>query len=153
MSAWITRLELLRRKCTEAGVDIDNTCMVLTILSNAMKCPLFTQLDHENYDDLTPKSLGDVKAYWLKKYKLLYRVKRPDEMSELLHLFFANLVPMIALLWALSMALFYNKGLKTYLEDDPNNDRLIPVWITLGFAFLFNLVPIRTMINKSFETT
>lgn len=74
-------------------------------------------------------------------------------MSELLPLFFANLVPMIALLWALSMALFYNKGLKTYLEDDPNNDRLIPVWITLGFAFLFNLVPIRTMINKSFETT
>ena len=69
MSAWITRLELLRRKCTEAGVDIDDARMVLTISSNAMKCPLFTQLDHENYDDLTPKSLGNVKAYWVKKYK------------------------------------------------------------------------------------
>ena len=48
---------------------IDDAHMVLTILSNAMKCPLFTQLDHENYNDLTPKSLVDVKAYWVKKYK------------------------------------------------------------------------------------
>jgi len=47
MSAWITRLELLRRKCTEAGVVIDAARMVLTISSNAMKCPLFTQLDHK----------------------------------------------------------------------------------------------------------
>jgi hypothetical protein len=69
MSAWITRLELLRRKCAEAGVDIDDARMVLTISSNAMKCPLFTQLDHENYDDLTLKSLANVKAYWVKKYK------------------------------------------------------------------------------------
>ena len=69
MSAWITRLELLRRKCTEAGVVIDDARMVLTISSNAMKCPLFTQLDHKNYNNLTPKSLVDVKAYWVKKYK------------------------------------------------------------------------------------
>jgi hypothetical protein len=96
---------------------------------------------------------GFLITYWLNKYKLLYRVKRPDEMSELLPLFFANLIPLIAFLWALSMALFYNKALKTYIQDDPEHDHLIPVWITLGFAFLFNVIPIRTMINKSFETT
>ena len=48
ISTWITRLEQLRRKCTEAGVDIDEARMVLTITANAMKCPLFTQLDHEH---------------------------------------------------------------------------------------------------------
>ena len=48
---------------------IDNARMVLTILLNAMKCPLFTQLDHKNYDGLTPKSFSDVKAYRVKKYK------------------------------------------------------------------------------------
>ncbi len=69
IGTWITRLELLKRKCTEAGVDINNARMVLTITSNAMKCPLFTQLDHETYDNLTYHSLANVKAYWVKKYK------------------------------------------------------------------------------------
>lgn len=96
---------------------------------------------------------GFLITYWLNKYKLLYRVKRPDEMSDLLPMFFANLVPMIAFIWALSMALFYNKGIKSYIKDDPDFDNLIPIWITLGFAFLFNIVPIRTMISKSFDTT
>jgi hypothetical protein len=36
---------------------------------------------------------GFMVTYWINKYKLLYRVKRPDEMSELLPLFFANIVP------------------------------------------------------------
>ena len=65
----ITRLEQLRWKCTEAGVDIDEACMVLTITTNAMKCPLFMQLDHEHYDDLANHDLATVKAYWAKKYK------------------------------------------------------------------------------------
>ena len=82
MSAWITRLELLRRKCTEAGVDIDEARMVLTITSNAMKCPLFTQLDHENYDDLTTKSLTNVKAYWVKKYKAHKKFNRDQSATN-----------------------------------------------------------------------
>jgi len=69
ISTWITRLEQLRRKCTEAGVDIDEARMVLTITANAMKCPLFTQLDHEHYDDLANHDIATVKAYWAKKYK------------------------------------------------------------------------------------
>jgi len=74
-------------------------------------------------------------------------------MSELLPLFFANLVPLIAFVWALSMAFFYQSSLNTYLEDELDNDRMIAVWIALGFAFIFNIIPIRSIINKSFETT
>ncbi len=82
MSTWITRLELLRRKCTEAGVVIDDARMVLTISLNAMKCPLFTQLDHENYNDLTPKSLGNVKAYRVKKYKAHKKFNRDQAATN-----------------------------------------------------------------------
>ncbi len=58
ISTWITRLKQLRQKCTEAGVNIDEARMVLTITTNAMKCPLFTQLDHEHYDDLVNHDLA-----------------------------------------------------------------------------------------------
>ena len=69
ISTWITRLELLHQTCLVAGVDIDKACMVLTITSNAMKCPLFMQLYLENYNNLPSYSLANVKAYWVKKYK------------------------------------------------------------------------------------
>ena len=69
ISTLITRLEQLRQKCTEAGVDIDEARMVLTIMTNAIKCPLFTQLDHKHYDDLANHDLATVKAYWAKNYR------------------------------------------------------------------------------------
>jgi len=40
---WITRLGREKDKCEEAGVNIDDERMKLTIASNAMKCALFTQ--------------------------------------------------------------------------------------------------------------
>jgi hypothetical protein len=66
---WITRLGRERDKCEEAGVNIDDERMVLTIASQAMKCALFTQQDHEGYNELTTKDLASVKTYWVKKYK------------------------------------------------------------------------------------
>jgi hypothetical protein len=60
---------------------------------------------------------GIIFSYWVNKvisflvkflkYLLLRRVKRPEELSGFMAIFFANLVPWIAFLWALSMALFY----------------------------------------------
>ncbi len=46
-------------------------------------------------------------SYWVNKYLLVWRVKRPDEMSGLMANFFANLLPWLALIWSLSLALFY----------------------------------------------
>jgi hypothetical protein len=34
-------------------------------------------------------------------------VKRPEEISSLLAMFFVNLLPWMALVWALSLSLFY----------------------------------------------
>jgi len=82
ISTWITRLEQLRRKCTEAGVGINEARMVLTITANAMKCPLFTQLDHKHYDDLTNHDLATVKAYWAKKYKAHKKINRDQSATN-----------------------------------------------------------------------
>ena len=52
---------------------------------------------------------GLLLSYWVNKYLLLNRFKRPDQLSSLMASFFANLIPYIALLWALSLALFYRR--------------------------------------------
>ena len=69
MGTWITRLVRQKEKCKEAGVNIDDERMVLTITSNAMKCLLFAQQDHKGYNDLATKDFATVKTYWVKKYK------------------------------------------------------------------------------------
>jgi len=79
---WITRLGRERDKCEEAGVNIDDERMILTITSNAMKCALFTQQDHEGYNDLTTKDLASVKAYWIKKYKAHKKFNRDQSATN-----------------------------------------------------------------------
>ena len=69
LGTWIMRLEQLRRKCKETGINIDDNRMVLKIAENAMKCAVFTQLDHEGYDELTDHKLDTVTKFWVKKYK------------------------------------------------------------------------------------
>ena len=60
-------------------MDVDDQRMVLKITANAMKCPLFTQLDHENYDALGTYDLTTVKDYWVKKYKAHKKYNRDQE--------------------------------------------------------------------------
>ena len=40
---------------------------------------------------------------------LIKRMKRPEEMSGMMATFFANLIPEMAFIWALSLALFYQR--------------------------------------------
>ena len=69
LGTWITRLEILRRKCEEVGVEINDGRMVLKITENAKKCALFTDIDHELYDKLPDHALDTVTKFWVKKYK------------------------------------------------------------------------------------
>lgn len=81
--------------------------------------------------------VGFVITYWINKFHLLYIVKRPEEMSDLLPLFFANLVPLIGLIWSLSLTLFYMNAFKDFITGDPDFDYSIPLWIMLAFTFMF----------------
>ncbi len=69
LGTWITRLEQLRQKCEEVGVAINDGRMVLKITENAKKYALFTNADHEAYDDLPIHNLDTVIKFWVKKYK------------------------------------------------------------------------------------
>ena len=89
-------------------------------------------------------------SYWVNKYLLLWRVKRPDEMSGLMANFFANLLPWLALIWSLSLALFY-RTILTDLFKAGIQKRIIPMWVMLGYSGIFALFPIRVFINKCLE--
>ncbi len=69
LGMWITRLEQLRQKCEEVGMAINDECMVLKITENAKKYALFTNADHEAYDNLLIHDLDAVIKFWVKKYK------------------------------------------------------------------------------------
>jgi hypothetical protein len=75
VGTWITRLVREKDKCEEAGVNIDDERMKLTIASNAMKCALFTQQDHEGYNDLTTKDLASVKGVLGKEVQSTHEVQ------------------------------------------------------------------------------
>jgi hypothetical protein len=54
-------------------------------------------------------TIGLFISYWVNKYLLLGRVKKPEELSSLMATFFASMIPYISLIWALSLALFYRR--------------------------------------------
>jgi hypothetical protein len=74
----------------------------------------------------------------------------PDQMSGLMAKFFANFIPIVALMWALDSVLVFRVLFREvfYIKS------LVKVGPSLAciiFAILFILVPVRTMINRCFE--
>ena len=91
-------------------------------------------------------SVGLILLYWINKYILLRRAKRPEELSGLLAGFFANLLPWALFFWALSMTLFYKVifediyKLKLEVEDTASL-KIIPAYIGLGISSI-SILPI-----------
>ncbi len=84
---------------------------------------------------------------------MLYTLKRPEEMSDLLPLFFANIVPYFALVWSLSLLLFYKDIFGNLFKLDYDykaTDRTIILWINLALTGLYLILPIRTLINNNY---
>ncbi len=67
--------------------------------------------------------------------------------------FFANVLPEIALIWSLSLALFYRRIYVDMFEAYGENGekKIVPQWITLALVCVFILLPVRTWINKCFS--
>lgn len=74
----------------------------------------------------------------------------PDQMSSLMVKFFANLVPYIALLWALDSILVFRKLYREVFYIT-NLVKVFPSLACIGFAILFILIPVRTIINNCHE--
>lgn len=93
-------------------------------------------------------SIGLLLLYWINKYILLRRARRPEELSGLLASFFANLLPWALFFWSLSMTLFY----KVIFEDiykEKNNlmpqNKITPAYIGLGLSIM--IVPTRLLLT------
>ena len=48
-------------------------------------------------------------TYWTTKYNLLRKHKMPDMFSELMATFFANILPILVLVWSISFWYFVHK--------------------------------------------
>lgn len=74
----------------------------------------------------------------------------PDQTSSLIVQFYGNLIPYIALLWSLDSILVFRRLYRDVFNIQ-NLVKLIPSLACIGFAILFILIPIRTMINSCHE--
>ena len=68
-------------------------------------------------------------------------------MSGEMTMFFANLLPWVAFLWALNLVLFYKTIYEQYFNDSDEIRIIVPL-IAISITSLFILLPIRTIINK-----
>lgn len=82
---------------------------------------------------------------------LVRRNKRPEDMSGLMASFFANMLPEMALIWALSLCLFYRRIYIDYFSVPDYKIHVLPAWIIFGITCVFVLFPVRTIIKKCYE--
>ncbi len=82
LGTWITWLEQLHQKCEEVGMAIDDGRMVLKIMENAKKYALFTNADHEAYDNLPIHNLDTVIKFWVKNYKAHNTYQRTQAVAN-----------------------------------------------------------------------
>jgi len=74
----------------------------------------------------------------------------PDQMSGLMAKFFANVIPIIALMWALDSVLVF-RILYREIFYMTSFVKVGPSLACIIFAVIFLLVPVRTMINNCFK--
>ena len=74
----------------------------------------------------------------------------PDQMSGLMTMFFANFIPVIALMWALCSVLVY-RILYREIFYITSFVKVGPSLACIIFAVIFMLIPVRTMINNCFK--
>jgi hypothetical protein len=88
--------------------------------------------------------------YWANKIVFLRRNRAPDAMSGLMAQFFANFIPVIALMWALDALLVFRVLYREifYLTQVV---KIVPSLACLGFVILFMVIPFRSMINRIFS--
>ena len=75
----------------------------------------------------------------------------PDQMSGLMPRFFANFMPVIALMWALDLFLV-SRVLYREIWYITSFYKILPPLICLAAVILFLILPIRSVVNLCFST-
>lgn len=94
-------------------------------------------------------TIGLILLYWINKYILLRRAKRPEELSGLLASFFANLLPWALFFQSLSVTLFYKVIFEEIYQEKGVNlmplSKITPAYIGLGVALM--ILPTRLFLS------
>mmetsp|Transcript_47296 Transcript_47296/g.34584 ORF Transcript_47296/g.34584 Transcript_47296/m.34584 type:complete len:123 (+) Transcript_47296:87-455(+) len=85
-------------------------------------------------------------GYSVEKYNLLRRHKVPEQMGPFIVTFMANLLPYMALLWSVTLILFFNTLYARYYSE--YTFYLLGPIIVLTISLIFVLLPIRSCINR-----
>lgn len=80
----------------------------------------------------------------------LRRNRMPDQMSGLMTRFFANFIPIIAVMWALDSLLVFRILYREVFYIN-NLVKIIPNLVCIAVLGLCLLLPIRTWINSCFK--
>jgi hypothetical protein len=88
------------------GTNIDVANKISNYMNMLMTC-LF-------YSPIVPHTIplamvSSFLTYWTTKYNLLRKHKMPDMFSELMATFFANILPILVLVWSISFWYFVHK--------------------------------------------
>lgn len=78
---------------------------------------------------------------------MLLRVyRRPDNLSDIMPIFFAHLLPYFALIWSLGLLLFYDR---LYLEvyGERSFERVAGPFAVLLLAIIIIILPMKTLIK------
>ena len=94
-------------------------------------------------------TIGLILLYWINKYILLRRAKRPEELSGLLASFFANLLPWALFFQSLSVTLFYKVIFEEIYQEKGVNlmplSKITPAYIGLVVALM--ILPTRLLLS------
>jgi len=112
---WVKSIKKCRAKGNDASItqrEANTMCEgvpldVANNISNYMNCVMTCVF----YSPLIPHAIpialvGSCVSYWSYKYNLLRRHTNPDMLSEFMTTFFANMMPFVGLLWAISFSFF-----------------------------------------------
>ena len=93
--------------------------------------------------------------YWVNKYILLKRAKRPETLSLLIKQFLFYLLPLGIFLWALSFFLFYRVIFKEIFFYDKDlkiyEQKVFPAIICFGITSVYLLIKIIWIIVTNFK--
>ena len=101
--------------------------------------------------------LGMAFSYCIDKYIILRRHKKPEQLSGMMGLFFANQIPYYILIYTISNMVFIGAIWSNYEEDtdiamypDVANAPFAPT-LLVGAVILYIILPVRTLLNCCFN--
>lgn len=138
------------------GFCIDPANMISNFANMVMTCCFFSPIIPLAIPLAFISAIID---YWINKYNLLRKYKRPDMFGEFMATFFANAMPYLVLAWSISSFIFYLHLVQYFFTKQEiadikkefgkipvDNEKISIISTALSLTIICILCPIRTCI-------